>query len=194
MIYLKDTCVLIEEFDTLKIINTANLYKKKDTFALTDIIIDELYPGKSINVIDAEKSKSLLAGISRLEKSKALKTYIIKEDGKYKSNFNKIRKAFYGHLKDVNAVKEALKKGEITPEQFKNRTYLYKDYGECSCIAVAIENPDDIVIVSNDKGRIFLKPNINLFNKYEESNNIKVINYKEWEKIFDIEEELYKKA
>ena len=186
MIYLKDTCVLIEQFDTLELIRVASIYKDtNDVFALTDIIIDELYPGKSVNECDAEKSKNLLAGINILEESNLLETYSVKSEGKYKDNFNKIRRAFYGHLKDPKFVKEALAKGEITREQFRSRTYIYKDYGECSCIAVAVENPKDIVIISNDKGRIFLKPNINLFDKYRELNNIQVFNYEEWKKKID---------
>lgn len=183
MIYLKDTCVLIKKFNTSEIIRVAGIYKDtNDTFALTDIIMDELHPGKSVNEYDAEKSKSLLAGIKVLENSHLLETYSVKDSGKYKDNFDKIRRAFYGHLKDPNFIRQALAKGEITKEQFKNRTYIYKDYGECSCIAVAMENPTEIAIVSNDKGRIFLKPAINLFNKYRESDNIQVLDYEEWEK------------
>lgn len=183
MIYLKDTCVLIKNFDASELIRVASIYKDtNDVFALTDIIIDELHPGKSVNEYDAAKSKNLLAGIKVLENSHLLETYSVKDKGKYKDNFDKIRRAFYGHLKDPNFVRQALAKGEITKEQFKNRTYIFKDYGECSCIAVAIENPEEISIVSNDKGRIFLKPNINLFNKYRESDNIQVFNYEEWEK------------
>lgn len=183
MIYLKDTCVLIKKFNTSEIIRVAGIYKDtNDTFALTDIIMDELHPGKSVNEYDAEKSKSLLAGIKVLENSHLLETYSVKDSGKYKDNFDKIRRAFYGHLKDPNFIRQALAKGEIKKEQFKNRTYIYKDYGECSCIAVAMENPTEIAIVSNDKGRIFLKPAINLFNKYRESDNIQVLDYEEWEK------------
>mgnify|MGYP004527705873 CR=1 FL=1 len=187
MIYLKDTCVLIKKFDTSELIRVTSIYKDtKDVFALTDIIIDELHPGKSVNEYDAEKSNNLLSGIKVLENSHLLETYSVKGKGKYKDNFDKIRRAFYGHLKDHNFVKQALAKGEITREQFKNRTYIYKDYGECSCIAVAIENPKEISIVSNDKGRVFLKPNINLFNKYIESHNIQVLNYEEWKENISI--------
>ncbi|MGL5151107.1 MAG: hypothetical protein ACRC7N_11105 [Clostridium sp.] len=183
MIYLKDTCVLIKKFDTSELIRVSSMYKDtNDVFALTDIIIDELYPGKSVNEYDAEKSKNLLAGIKVLENSRLLETYSVKDKGKYKENFDKIRRAFYGHLKDPNFVRQALVRGEITKEQFRNRSYIYKDYGECSCIAVAIENPKEISIVSNDKGRIFLKPNINLFKKYRESDSIQVFNYEEWKK------------
>lgn len=195
MIYLKDTCVLIKKFDTSEIIRVAGIYKDtNDTFGLTDIIMDELRPGKSVNQCDAEKSKSLLACIKVLENSHLLETYLVKDNGKYKDNFDKIRRAFYGHLKDLNFVRQALAKGEITKEQFKNRTYIYKDYGECSCIAVAMENPTEIAIVSNDKGRIFLKPAINLFDKYRESDNIQVFDYEEWEKKIESDINSEKKA
>ncbi|EOU1611307.1 hypothetical protein CYK82_13830 [Clostridium perfringens] len=195
MIYLKDTCVLIKRFDTLELINIASIYKEtKDIFALTDIIKDELYPGKSVNECDAEKSKNLLSGIKVLESSHVLETYRVKSDDRYKENFDKIRRAFYGHLKDPRFIKTALAKGDITMEQFKKKTYVYKDYGECSCIAVAMEKPKDIIIVSNDKGKIFLKPSINLFEKFKDSHDIQVINYDEWKDIIEDNAEVNNKA
>lgn len=125
MIYLKDACVLIDRFDTLVLINTAKLYKDtKDIFALTDIIIDELYPGRSVEKCRAEKSKELLRGISILENSNAVEIYNVNAAGKYKENFERIRKAFYGHLKDHQFVKDALLRGEIKKDEFKNRTYI----------------------------------------------------------------------
>jgi hypothetical protein len=50
----------------------------------------------------------------------------------------------------------------------------------CGCYVGYIE----ICIVSDDKGRISLKPEINLFEKYKESHNIKVLNYDEWLNVF----------
>ncbi|WP_160676758.1 hypothetical protein [Clostridium sp. C8-1-8] len=195
MIYLKDTCVLIKKFNSLELINTATMYKEtKDTFALTDVILDELRPGKSVNQYDADKSKNLLSGIKILEQSNAVKTYCVKSDVKYKSNFDKIRRAFYGHLKDPRVIKKALANNEITMEQFKSRSYVYKDYGECSCIAVAMDEPNNICIVSNDKGRIFLKPDINLFDKYKESNKINVFEYDEWKKMIQDSHKQHKDA
>ncbi|WP_270303454.1 hypothetical protein [Terrisporobacter petrolearius] len=188
MIYLKDTCILIGKLDSCELISMLHKYNEiDDIFALTDVVIDELEPGKTVEVKKADKSKSMKRAIEMIYKSNPnyLHIYNVKDDKVYINNFKKIRRAFYGHLKDLKYIKEALRTGEITKEQFDNRSYLYKDYGECSCIAVAIENPDDILIVTEDKGRIFLKTNINLFDKYKESNNIKVIEYDEWKHEFD---------
>ncbi|KMK77961.1 hypothetical protein [Alkalihalobacillus pseudalcaliphilus] len=181
MIYLKDTCVFINRFNSLGIIQLLQNYKNStNSFGVTDIVINELNPGRAVEAADAEKSKSMLGVVNLLEKSRDLVKYDVETEEKYQKNFQKIRKQFYGHLNDLNFVKKALAKKEITNESFKNRTYKFKDYGECSCIAVAMLEPEEVSIVSDDKGRVFLKPNINLFDKYKESHGIKVLEYEEW--------------
>jgi len=181
MIYLKDTCVFINYFDAFKLLQLLQSYKNSsDTFGITDVVIGELNPGKSVVAEDAEKSKSMLGLIDLLGKSKDVLKYNVEQEEKYKINFNNIRRRFYGHLDDVQAVKKAVKKGEISQESFKNKTYRRKDVGECSCIAVAMLDPDNINIVSDDKGRVFLKPEINLFDKFVQSNGIRVLEFNEW--------------
>ena len=57
-----------------------------------------------------------------------------------------------------------------------------------------MEKPKDIIIVSNDKGKIFLKPSVNLFEKFKDSHNIQVINYDEWKDIIEDNAEVNNKA
>lgn len=181
LIYLKDTCLFINRFNSLDIIKLLKSYKiNSHIFGVTDVIVNELRPGKAVAQAAAEKSEALIGVINTFEKNQSIKVYNVENAGNYKSNFEKIRKKYYGHLNDVNAIKKALKNKEITQAEFESRSYRYKDYGECSCIAVAMTSPQDIHIVSDDKGRIFLKPNINLFDKYKDSHGINVLDFHQW--------------
>ncbi|WP_374717478.1 hypothetical protein [Neobacillus sp.] len=181
MIYLKDTCVFINRFNSLGIIQLLQKYKNSsNSFGVTDVVINELNPGRAVDATDAEKSKSMLGVVNLLEKSRDIVKYDVETEAKYQENFQKIRRQFYGHLNDLNFVKKALANKEISMESFKNRTYKFKDYGECSCIAVAMTEPEEISIVTDDKGRVFLKPDINLFDKYKASHGINVLGYDEW--------------
>lgn len=173
--------MFINRFNSLGLIQLLQNYKNSpDSFGVTDIVMNELKPGRSVDIKDAEKSKSMLGIVNLLGKSRDLVKYNVETEEEYQKNFQQIRRQFYGHLSDVNSVKKALANKEISMEAFKTRAYKYKDYGECSCIAVAMLKPDEISIVSDDKGRVFLKPNINLFNKYKASHGIKVLGYEEW--------------
>jgi len=68
-----------------------------------------------------------------------------------------------------------IQKGKIRPEERKS--FKYKDLGECSLIAIALENVSSNIIVTNDKGKIYLKPYENIFDFYPD---VKVMNYKEF--------------
>ncbi|MGL6031888.1 MAG: hypothetical protein ACRC0Q_06950 [Kurthia gibsonii] len=183
MIYLKDTCVFINKLNPTSILDIMNLLKqRKEYLGVTNVILNELIPGKSIPMDDAEKSQSILTSLGFVKNSKNFIEYDVEKEEEFSKNFKRIRRRFYGHLSNLESVRKALINGEISKESFDNRTYLNKDCGECSCIAVAITNPEEFVIVSDDKGRVFLKPDINLFDKYKESHKIQVLNYDEWHK------------
>lgn len=182
MIYLKDTCVFINKLNPTRIMGIlGELKQRKEYLGITNIILSELVPGRSIPKDDAEKSRTIINSLEFMKKSKSYIEYNI-ENEDYAKNYKDIRKRYYGHLNDLNAVKKALQAGDITPESFKSRSYKNKDCGECSCIAVAMTNPKEFLIVSDDKGRVFLKPDINLFDKYKKSHAIEVLNYDDWYK------------
>lgn len=183
--FLKDTCVFIDNInegeEILKVARHCKLNGK--TFCVTDIVMDELKPGRRIEEDKAEVSKNIIQYLNFGDSSKIVKILKVTQDNTiYKRNFDKIRSRYYSHLKDKDFIKEQIEKGEITREQAKSKNFIRKDYGECSCIAIAMEEPNKFIIVSKDKGRIFLKPKTNLFEKYKKSHNIVVWNYKEWVK------------
>lgn len=52
--------------------------------------------------------------------------------------------------------------------------------GECELIAIAQVSDDKHQIVTNDKGRVFLHPEQNLFDEYASKNGLMVLNSDEW--------------
>lgn len=183
MIYLKDTCVFINKLNPTIIIDIlSQLKQRKEYLGVTNIILNELVPGKSIPKDDAEKSQIIITSLDFMKNSKSFREYDVEKEQVYSKNFKDIRRRFYGHLDNVESIRRAILNGEISRESIKNKSYMNKDKGECSCIAVAITNPEEFLIVSEDKGRVFLKPDINLFDKYKKSHNIQVLNYDEWHK------------
>ena len=52
--------------------------------------------------------------------------------------------------------------------------------GECELIAIAKTCEDDCEIVSNDKGRVFLHPNQNLFDEVASNEGLIVISSEDW--------------
>ena len=52
--------------------------------------------------------------------------------------------------------------------------------GECELVAIAKAAEDEHQIVTNDKGRVFLHPEQNLFDEYASKNGLTVLNSDEW--------------
>lgn len=183
MSYIEDTNIFMKHINTgTEIIKVADHCKSLGkTISITDIILDEFRTPRWF--LGEEKAKSqelhntIVQGIFSLRQIELIE---VTKDSDYKKNFEAIRSRYYGHLLDPKYVKAALDAGEITQQQFKNKSYQFKDYGECSCLAVAMDNPKKYTIVSNDKGRVFLKPNLNLFDKFREKYGITIWDYDEW--------------
>lgn len=52
--------------------------------------------------------------------------------------------------------------------------------GECELIAIAKASKEEHQIVTNDKGRVFLHPEQNLFDEYAAEIGLTVLNSDEW--------------
>lgn len=184
MAYLKDTCVFIYKINNAKeILEVAKHCKNIDNkLCITNTVMRELIPGERVPQIEAEKSRDIIKYLEFGNKSKILDIIDIDNNEKYKKNLENIRRRYYDHLRDPDTLRELIENGEYTREQVKSKWFRNKDMGECSCIAIAIENPEEFIIVTDDKGKVFLKPHTNLFDIYSKSHKIKVLNYEQWVK------------
>lgn len=182
--FIKDTCVFIEKIKVgSEIVNIVRHCKSMNKeLCVTDYVLDEIPPGKNVKEKDPEgarTSEGLFNSLDKCVNNGFINVFCVKGNNKYKKNYDSIRNRFYRQYSAAN-LRERMKNGKCTKQEANK--LKRKDCGECSCIAVAMEHPDKYVIVTEDKGKIFVEEEIKLFQIYEKSHNIKVWNYDVWAK------------
>ncbi len=184
MAYLKDTCVFLYKINNAEeILNVAKHCKNINSkLCITSTVMRELIPGVRVPEVESERSRDIIQYLEFGNKSKILDIIDIDNNEKYKKNLENIRRRYYDHLRDPDMLRELVESGKYTRDEVKSKWFRNKDMGECSCIAIAMENPDEFIIVTDDKGKVFLKPYTNLFDIYSNSHKIKVLNYEQWVK------------
>ena len=71
-------------------------------------------------------------------------------------------------------------RGTISLDDIKKKSFRKKDLGECELIAIAKASEDAYEIVTDDKGRVFLHPEQNLFDDSAVGIGLTVLNSDEW--------------
>lgn len=180
MRYLNDTCVFLHKistdmdfFDIVAYVNKCN-----ELFCITDVVYEEIKPGIFIEDDNRKKSKELCNCIDIYRNNGHIEFIEINKNSKYQKNYEDIRKKYYGHLYDRKQLKKYVDSGEYSIDEVKR--LKYKDCGECSCLAVAMENPEFYTIISDDKGLITLKPDTNIFKIFERKHKVKIYKYETW--------------
>ena len=139
--------------------------------AISNIILEELrYPQNA--KFEDNKLETLINNMIAQNKIKYID---INQNPKIKQRLDNIRSRHYKWMTNPEYVRMLIQKGKIKSEDRKS--FKYKDLGECSLIAIALENVNDNIIVTNDKGKIYLKPYENIFGFYPD---VKVMNYEEF--------------
>ena len=92
-------------------------------------------------------------------------------------------------MKDDRYLQLLIEDGKLTEEEIKKKSFRNKDLGECELIAIAKTSTDDYEIVTNDKGRVFLHPEQNLFDDYASNEGLIVLSSDEWLKKIDYKED-----
>ena len=151
MYYFVDTNVFLHAICD-EIYTVANLCKENNQeVTITETILNELEPGYYLEIED-ETAKEVYNAVHNL----TFGTMGIK----------KIRRRFYDWMKDPNYLKGLIAQGKISEDDIKKKSFRNKDMGECELIAIAKVSSDEYQIVTNDKGRVFLHPEQNLFDEY----------------------------
>jgi hypothetical protein len=178
MKYLNDTCVFINKItNPVLLFDILSHYEKySDKFCVTDCIIEELI---RIGEKDDAKAKIAKAIINTIRISgKRISIIEIEKNETYKKNLKAIRDNYYGHLTDRKSLKDLVDAGICTNSEAKK--LWMKDLGECSCVAIAMEDPNNCIIITQDAGNIKFKPNTNIFKIFERSHKVKVWDYDQW--------------
>ncbi len=183
MYYLVDTNVFLHSICD-EIFTVANLCKENNQdVTITETILNELEPGYYLEIEDGAAKEiynavhNLTFGTMGIQIIRLVK---LEEIPGAKEELRKIRRRFYGWMRDVNYLKMLISQGVITENDIKKKSFRNKDMGECELIAIAKVSSDEHQIVTNDKGRVFLHPEQNLFDEYASEIGLTVLNSDEW--------------
>lgn len=183
MYYLVDTNVFLHAICN-EIFTVANLCKENgEEVAITETILRELEPGYYLEIED-KTAKNAYTAVHNLTYGtmgiKMIRLIKLEEIPGAKDELKKIRQRFYGWMKDGNYLRLLISQGKISESDLKKKSFRNKDMGECELIAIAKVSNDEHQIVTNDKGRVFLHPEQNLFDEYASETGLTVLNSEEW--------------
>lgn len=183
MFYLVDTNVFFHSICD-EIFTVANLCKEKETeITITETILNELEPGYYLEIED-ETSRDVYKSVYNLTYGtmgmKIIRIVNLNDIPGATEELKKIRKKFYSWMSDINYLNLLISQGVITADDIKKKSFRKKDLGECELIAIAKTAKDEYQIVTNDKGRVFLHPEQNLFDDYASDVGLTVLSSEEW--------------
>lgn len=183
MYYLVDTNVFLHALRD-NIFPVVDLCKKNGTeVTITDTILSELEPGNYLEAED-KTAKDTYNSVYNLSHGtmgiKVIRIVNIDDIPGAKEELKKIRKRFYSWMTDSAYLNYLVSRGVISSDDIKKKTFRKKDLGECELIAIAKTAEDVYEIVTNDKGRVFLHPEQNLFDDYAVGIGLIVLNSDEW--------------
>lgn len=183
MYYLVDTNVFLHSICD-EIYKVADLCKKNKTeITVTETILNELEPGYYLEIED-DTAKNVYTSVYNLTYGtmgmKVIRLVKLDDIPGAKEELKKIRKKFYSWMSDVNYLNHLISQGIITVDVIKKKSFRNKDLGECELIAIAKTAEDEYQIVTNDKGKVFLHPEQNLFDDYASNTGLIVLSSEEW--------------
>ena len=183
MYYLVDTNVFLHAICD-EIYTVANLCKKSEQeITITETILNELEPGYYLEIED-ETAKSAYNAVHNLALGimgiRLIRLVKLEEIPGAKEELKKIRDCFYRWMRDSNYLRWLISQGRLSESDLKKKSFKNKDMGECELIAIARVSEEEHQIVTNDKGRVFLHPEQNLFDDYAFKMGLKVLNSDEW--------------
>ena len=183
MYYLVDTNVFLHSICNM-IFVVADLCKKNETvITVTETILNELEPGYYLKIEDGT-AKNAYNSVYNLTYGtmgmKVIRMVKLDDIPGAKEELKKIRRRFYSWMSDINYLNLLISQGAITADDIKKKSFRKKDLGECELIAIAKTAEDEYQIVTNDKGRVFLHPEQNLFDDYASDIGLTVLSSEEW--------------
>lgn len=183
MYYLVDTNVFLHPICNM-IFSVADLCKKNETeITITETILNELEPGYYREIKD-ETAKSVYHSVYNLTYGamglRMIRMIKLDDVPGAREELKKIRKKFYGWMGDGNYLKLLIEQGKITADDIKKKSFRKKDLGECELIAIAKTAEDEYQIVTDDKGKVFLHPDQNLFDEYASDMGSVILSSETW--------------
>ncbi|MGU8414813.1 hypothetical protein ACV3MY_13675 [Clostridium perfringens] len=177
--YLVDTNVFLHVIDKC-VYETANIccnINKK--FHITNTILSELEPGYYL-LKEKPKSDEILHNVEGLINSpfNLIEVIDFNKNQEAKSIFKDIRERYYRWIKDPNYIRKLINDGKLNKCDIK---YLRKrDVGECELLALAKTSKGELEIITEDKGKVHLHPNINIYDMFKNDNDVIIHEARKW--------------
>lgn len=190
MYYLVDTNVFLHVIDS-NIYGVADLCKRSgNDITITQTILNELDPGYYRENEDIS-SKEIYTAVHNLATGargmKVIRLIKLEDIDGATQELKKIRKRYYSWMRDPGYLNMLIQGGDITREDIKRPSFRNKDMGECELLAIAKASCGEYIIITNDRGRVFLHPDQNLFDLYAEDSSIRMLTGEDWKKELGLE-------
>ena len=184
MANLFDSCSLIVISDTERLLNIAKCCKNdlKNKMGITSVILRELRGHAQTDNTPTEDYYALQNYIELYIQSKDIDFLNIESNPEYYKSYIDIRKKFYGWMINKKYFEQLKSKGKIDPSlNFNDMREQYQkvDVGECSLLSIAVLNPTNSIIVSEDSGRSHYLPSQNIFDIFKRK-GIEILTYEKW--------------
>ncbi|SEW31369.1 hypothetical protein [[Clostridium] fimetarium] len=182
MKYLVDTNVFLHTIDS----NIYGVAKKcsdlNNNVCITQTIMDELTPGYYIVKSDASTAEIEIC-VRNCTKNgvfKVIELIDISEIDGAKIILKSIRDRFYSWMYNFDYLQLLLQRGEITQKEISSKCFKNKDLGECELLSIAKASHGEYVIITNDRGHVYCHPYQNIFEAYEEDNDVVIYSGNKW--------------
>lgn len=146
-------------------------------------LFDELEPGYYRETEDIT-CKEIYTSVNNLITGtwgiKAIQLIHLSDVEGAEEELKKIRKRFYGWMRDPVYLQKLILDGKLNKEDIKKASFRNKDLGECELLAIAKSSFGKYWIITNDKGRVFQHPEQNLFDTYADYPMMIIITGEEW--------------
>jgi predicted nucleic acid-binding protein len=178
--YLIDTNIFIHTINSNIYAVAAKCNDIGSKMYITPTIIDELSPGYKLTEITKQEAQEILNCVTTMTKSPFNLIDIVSLDSVdgARQIYKSLRDGFYSWIYKTDYLHLMIQQGKLLPEDIK--TLKYRDIGECELLAMAKASKGAYLLITNDQGRVYKHPYINIFEKFQYDDDVIIIRGAEW--------------
>lgn len=183
MFYLVDTNIFIHTISNRAYEVSSRCNDINEPVTITKTILSELEPGYYL-ANDNISAREIYNSVCRLSGQLGLiKIVSFSDISGAKEEFDKIRSRFYSWIYNAGYLRTLIEEHQLEEKDIPKLSH--KDLGECELLAIAKATNNQSMIVTNDKGRVYKHPDLNIFSDYKDDKSVIIINGDEWMKNID---------
>lgn len=183
--YLIDTNVFLHTINSNITVVAQKCKDIENDMTVTPTILKELEPGFYMESENPE-SKEIYTCVCNLSGGycEIIKLVELSHVEGAEAEFNKIRDRHYGWITNAEYLKQLIEDGTLSQEDRKK--LKNKDKGECELLAIAKASKGEYRLVTNDKGRVYIHPHDNIFEKYANDEHVTILIGEDWLKELEL--------